>query len=155
MKRLVILGILSMLVFTSCKENVASKIKQENLKIAKQRDYKLNEGAATIEFNKKEHDFGIINEGDVVETTFSFKNTGKSELIITNATAPCGCTVPSWPKEPIAVGDTGEILVKFNSSGKPNKQSKTVTLTTNTAAGKEQVVIRAQVTPRAKKVTNS
>lgn len=155
MKRIVIAGLALMaLSLTSCKENVAAKIKKENLQVAKERDYKMGEGAAAITFDKKEHDFGLINEGDVVETTFSFKNTGKSELIITNATAPCGCTVPSWPKEPIAIGETGEILVKFNSSGKPNKQSKTVTLTTNTANGKEQVVIKAEVTPKAKKANS-
>ena len=146
--------VMTALLVTSCKENIAAKIKQENLQVAKERDYKMGDGAAVITFDKKEHDFGVINEGDVVETTFSFKNTGKSELIITNATAPCGCTVPSWPKQPISVGETGEILVKFNSSGKPNKQSKTVTLTTNTATGKEQVVIKAEVTPKAKKVNS-
>ncbi|MDJ0646108.1 MAG: DUF1573 domain-containing protein [Flavobacteriaceae bacterium] len=155
MRRIVIAGLALMaLSVLSCKENVAAKIKKENLQVAKERDYKMGDGAAVITFDKKEHDFGTINEGDVVETTFSFKNTGKSELIITNATAPCGCTVPSWPKEPIAVGETGEILVKFNSNGKPNKQSKTVTLTTNTAAGKEQVVIKAEVTPKAKKANS-
>lgn len=155
MKRIMIaaIAVLGMTVI-SCKENVAAKIKQENLQVAKERDYKLGEGAAVLTFNKKEHDFGLINEGDVVETTFSFKNTGKSELIITNASAPCGCTVPSWPKQPIAAGETGEILVKFNSNGKPNKQSKTVTLTTNTANGKEQVVIKAEVTPKAKKANS-
>ena len=146
--------VMTALLVTSCKENIAAKIKKENLQVAKERDSKIGDGAAAITFDKREHDFGVINEGDVVETTFSFKNTGKSELIITNATAPCGCTVPSWPKEPIGVGETGEILVKFNSSGKPNKQSKTVTLTTNTSTGKEQVVIKAEVTPKAKKANS-
>lgn len=155
MKKIVLaFCMLAALSISSCKENVAAKINKENLQVAKDRDYKMGDGAAAITFNKNEHDFGVINEGDIVETTFSFKNTGKSELIITNATAPCGCTVPSWPKEPIAVGETGEILVKFNSAGKPNKQSKTVTLTTNTATGKEQVVIKAEVTPKAKKANS-
>ena len=150
-KVLIVFGALITLSMVSCKENVAAKIKQENLEIAKERDYKTGEGAATISFDKKEHDFGVINEGDIVETTFGFKNTGKSELIITNATGSCGCTVPVWPKQPIQPGETAEIKVKFNSNGKPNKQSKTVTLTTNTANGKETVVIKAEVTPKAKK----
>lgn len=152
MKKIVVLGVFAALLFTSCKENIASKINQENLKIAKERDYKLGEGAAKITFNKKEHDFGVVNEGDVLETTFSFKNVGKSELIITDATSTCGCTVPDWPRQPIAAGETGEILVKFNTAGKPNKQSKTITLKTNTAGGKETVVIRAEVTPKKKKI---
>jgi len=150
MKKLIGLSMLLLFSFTSCKENVANKINKEKLEVAKERDYNMTDGASAIVFSKKEHDFGIINEGDVVETTFSFKNTGKSALIITNASATCGCTVPEWPKEPIAVGGESEITVKFNSSGKPNNQSKTVTLTTNTAKGKETVVIKAQVTPKSK-----
>ncbi len=151
MKKIVGLTILIAFSITSCKENVANKINKEKLEAAQQRDYDMNEGAAVVTFAKKEHDFGTINEGDIVETIFSFKNTGKSELIITNATATCGCTVPEWPREPIAIGESGEIKVKFNSSGKPNKQSKTITLTANTAKGKETVVIKAQVTPKQKK----
>ena len=150
MKQLLALTILVIFSLISCKENVANKINKENLEVAKQRDYKLNEGAAAISFSKTEHDFGVINEGDIVETTFSFKNTGKSELIITNAVGSCGCTVPEWPKEPIAAGESGQIKVKFNSQGKPNKQSKTITLTTNTSNGKETVLVKAEVTPKQK-----
>lgn len=141
-----------LVVFTlfSCKENISSKIKKENLEVAKKRDYKMSEGASALTFSKTEYDFGTINEGDKVETTFSFKNTGKSALIISNATSTCGCTIPEYPKEPIPVGGTGSILVKFNSTGKPNKQNKVVTLTTNTAKGKETVVIKANVTPKQK-----
>jgi hypothetical protein len=150
MKQLLALTILVTFSLISCKDNVANKINKENLEVAKERDYKLNEGAAAITFSKTEHDFGVINEGDIVETTFSFKNTGKSELIITNAVGSCGCTVPEWPKEPIAAGESGLIKVKFNSQGKPNKQSKTITLTTNTASGKETVLVKAEVTPKQK-----
>jgi hypothetical protein len=150
MKQLLALTILVTFSLISCKENVASKINKENLEVAKERDYKLNQGAAAITFSKTEHDFGVINEGDIVETTFNFKNTGKSELIITNAVGSCGCTVPEWPKEPISAGESGQIKVKFNSQGKPNKQSKTITLTTNTANGKETVLVKAEVTPKQK-----
>ena len=153
MKKILVLAGLVAFSFTSCKENVANKIKHENLEIAKERDSKISDGASAITFSRNVHDFGTINEGDIVETTFDFTNTGKSELIITNATATCGCTVPEWPKQPISVGESGQIKVKFNSSGKPNKQSKTVTLTTNTEKGKETVLIKAQVTPKLK--TNS
>ena len=58
-----------------------------------------------------------------------FKNTGKTPLVISNAKGSCGCTVPEWPKEPVAPGATAELLVKFNSKGKPNQQQKTVTIT--------------------------
>ncbi|MGB5264210.1 MAG: DUF1573 domain-containing protein, partial [Lutimonas sp.] len=61
----------------------------------------------------------------------------------------CGCTVPEYPKEPILPGNSGTILVKFNSAGKPNQQMKEITLTTNTLNGVEKVFIKAQVTPKA------
>lgn len=98
-----------------------------------------------MQFSKEEHDFGTINDGDIVEHKFSFKNVGEAPLIITNATATCGCTVPEWPKEPIAVGGSGEILVRFNSKNKPGNQAKTVTITANTYPSANKVRIRANV----------
>ncbi len=149
MKKSLMLGSLFVFIsFTACKENVASKINKENLEVAKERDYKSNDGAAVLTFDKNDHDFGVITQGDVVETIFTFKNTGKSELIITNATSTCGCTIPEWPKEPIPVGGEGEIKVKFNSAGKSNKVTKTITLTTNTPNGKESVVIKTEIKPK-------
>jgi len=150
MKKSVFLTLLCLGLFTvSCKENAASKIKKENIEIASDRDAKIKIGGAKISFDKTEHDFGTINEGDIVETTFSFTNTGKSELIISSAKGSCGCTVPEWPKEPILPGAKGEIKVKFNSDRKPNKQQKQVTLATNTDEGKEVLIIKAQVTPKS------
>jgi len=96
-------------------------------------------------FTETEYDFGNITEGDVVEHSFKFINTGDVPLIITVAKGSCGCTVPSFPKEPIASGETAEILVKFNSKGKLNKQSKTVTISTNTEGGVEKLKIKAYV----------
>jgi len=154
MKKIIIVIVIASFSLYSCNDNATSKIKKDKLELAKQRDYELTEGAPAISFSKTEHDFGQINEGDIVETVFSFKNTGKSELIIINAVGSCGCTVPQWPKEPILPGEAGEINVKFNSNGKPNNQRKTITLTTNTAKGKEQVVIKAQVKPKIKKSIN-
>ncbi len=151
MKKILVLSIfgLSLLVF-SCKEDASKKIRKDNLEIAKERDTEIKLGGPKISFSKTEHDFGTINEGDIVETVFEFTNSGKSELIITSAKGSCGCTVPEWPKEPIAPGEKGEIKVKFNSYKKPNKQKKQVTLLTNTAEGKEILIIKAQVTPSPK-----
>ena len=150
MKKSVFLTLLCLALFTvSCKENAVTKIKKENVEIASDRDAKIKVGGAKISFDKIEHDFGTINEGDIVETIFSFTNTGKSELIISSAKGSCGCTVPEWPKEPILPGAKGEIKVKFNSDRKPNKQQKQVTLATNTDDGKEILIIKAQVTPKS------
>lgn len=149
-----IIGILALAVsfssMVSCKKgNAAAKVKQENVTQANQRDKEISQGAPEIKFDREVHDFGNVDEGFIVETSFQVTNTGKSDLVITDANATCGCTVPTWPKEPIAPGATAEIKVKFNTSGKPNKQSKTVTLTTNTVKGQEQVKLTGMVTPKS------
>jgi len=138
-----------MLIATSvlaCKKNAVSKVKEENVVKAKQRAYKSSL-LPIASFDKKVHDYGIITEGAVVSTSFVVTNLGKSDLIISNAKATCGCTIPVWPKKPIAPGASEKIEVKFNSRGKKNKQSKTVTLTTNTVNGKETLVIKGQIIP--------
>ena len=99
----------------------------------------------SIQFAEKLHDFGTIKDGDVVEHVFSFTNNGEAPLIISDAKATCGCTVPEWPKTPIAVGETGQIKVRFNSKNKPGVQNKTVTLTANTWPTTQRVQIKANV----------
>ncbi len=98
-------------------------------------------------FNEIEHDFGTVNEGDVVEHTFNFRNTGQSPLVIDRATASCGCTVPDWPKEPIPVGESGEIKVRFDTRNKPNQQTKTITITANTDPMLTRLRIKGFVKP--------
>ncbi|SIN98866.1 DUF1573 domain-containing protein [Chitinophaga niabensis] len=70
-------------------------------------------------FEKQLHDFGNVTEGEVVEYSFKFTNTGEKDLLINNAEASCGCTVPEWPKEPIKPGESGYMKVKFDSKGRP------------------------------------
>ena len=85
-----------------------------------------------ISWEKKSHDFGNIMQGDKVEHTFHFTNTGNEPLIITNVQVSCGCTVPKgWPRDPIPPGGTGQITVSFNSAGKIGMQNKPVILVTN------------------------
>lgn len=88
--------------------------------------------ATTVNFSETEFDFGTVEMGEKVEHIYKFTNTGKEPLTISNAKGSCGCTVPQWPKEPIAPGEEGEILVVFDTKNKPNKQTKTVTITANT-----------------------
>ena len=146
---LVSLAVLFALSFTSCNEgNASSKVKKENLESAKKRDSEINKGFAAIKFDKKVHDFGTVKEGDIVEAKFALTNTGKTDLVITKAQPSCGCTVPTWPKEAIKPGETAEVVAKFNTSGKPNKQNKSITLFTNTQKGREMLTIKGNVTPR-------
>lgn len=102
-----------------------------------------------MSFEKTEHDFGTINEGAKVTYTFNFKNTGASDLIISNAVGSCGCTVPEYPKEPVKPGESGKLKVSFNSAGKSGNQHKNVTVSTNTQTGKEIINIKANITPKA------
>lgn len=88
--------------------------------------------APVLTFEETEFDFGDIKKDEVVSHIFKFTNTGKSDLIISNAKASCGCTVPEYPEEPIAPGATSEVRVEFNSKGKSGPQNKTVTITANT-----------------------
>ncbi len=136
----------------SCKkENAVSKVNKQNLVNAKDRDAQIEKGAASISFDKTTHDFGTVEEGSIVKTVFTISNSGKTDLIITEAKASCGCTVIDLPKgKTIKPGDSTELKVEFNTSGKPNRQSKTITLFTNTKAGREIVKLTGFVTPKAK-----
>jgi hypothetical protein len=98
-----------------------------------------------IGFEETEHDFGRIIEGESVSFNFSFKNSGKSDLIIAEVSTSCGCTVPSYPKTPIRPGDSGVVKVAFNSSGKRGYQSKNILVVTNTQPNTTELRIKAQV----------
>lgn len=137
---------LAMLGFISCKENAANKINTENVAVAAERDAAAKQ-VPVMTFDKSEHDFGSIAQNTPQETTFTFTNTGNAPLIITDAKSTCGCTVPTWTKDPIAPGATGELLVKFNGSGQ-NQVTKTITVTANTEKGQELLRIKAFVNPK-------
>ena len=147
MKKLIlIVAVISAFSFTSCKENAAEKIDKENVTKAAERDAQAIV-FPTITFDKTEHDFGQIMNGTPVETVFSYTNSGKSPLVVTDIKSTCGCTVPQgWNKEPLMPGASSQFNVKFNGKG-ANKVSKTITLTTNTEKGKEQVRISAFIVP--------
>lgn len=93
-------------------------------------------------FKETEFDFGQIKQGDKVEHIFSFKNTGEADLIITNARASCGCTVPEYPKEAVKPGESGKIKVTFNSAGKSGQTMKTITISCNTESNSELLKIK-------------
>ncbi|KAA3624743.1 MAG: DUF1573 domain-containing protein [Flavobacterium sp.] len=160
-KSILIVAVLSAFIFTSCKENAADKVNEENVAAAADRDAKAGD-FPVMSFSESEFDFGTIDQGTNVEHTFTFTNTGNAPLVIVDAKSSCGCTVPQFTKAPVAPGETGEMLVKFNGSGK-GQVSKTVTVTANTQSGKETLKIKAfvnapeGVTPAASNVikTNS
>jgi len=99
-----------------------------------------------ITWEKLSHEFGDIVQGEKIEHTFKFTNTGTAALIITNVEVTCGCTVPKgWPRDPIMPGSKGEITIAFNSSGKIGRQNKVATVTSNSIGTTNQVMIVANV----------
>ncbi|NOT35997.1 MAG: DUF1573 domain-containing protein [Saprospiraceae bacterium] len=111
----------------------------------------------TVEFEELVYDYGEVMEGTMVKHVYKFKNTGNEPLVISDAKGSCGCTVPDWPREPIAPGGTGVINVQFDSKGKGSedggKQSKRVTVTANTNPAQTYLTISGVVKkdPKAKK----
>ncbi len=101
-----------------------------------------------ITFEESSKDFGDITQGDKVEHVFKLENTGKAPLVISNVAATCGCTVPNWPKEPIAPGKTAEIKVTFNSAGKMGKQNSVVRIYSNASEPIEKVSMISNVLPK-------
>ncbi len=154
MKKITILIaiLISSMIFISCgnNSNATAKINKDNLENAKTRDVEIKNGAAVVTFDETEYDFGTVAEGDIVETVFKLTNSGKTDLVITDAQVTCGCTVPVWPKHPIKPGETEEVKVRFNTNGKGNRQSKNITLITNTESGREILTLKGMVTPKAK-----
>lgn len=99
-------------------------------------------------FDDTKHDFGTITEGEVVKHAYHFKNTGTNPLLISNAVASCGCTVPSYPKEPIPPGGEGEIVVEFNSANRAGVQNKNVLVYSNAQEEAMSIGFTVEVTKK-------
>lgn len=146
MKNIVLIGVLS-IGFMACNEDASSKIDTSKQKTRTEvsLDQVDTQTDAQMDFEEIEWNFGEITQGESVEYAFKFTNTGTDPLIITSAKGSCGCTVPVWPREPVAPGESGVIDVKFNSKGKKGKQNKRVTLTTNMVPSKKILTVKGQV----------
>jgi hypothetical protein len=125
---LAILMIASFDAFSQTAPKGKKSAKEKEAPVQVQEEPKSN--AAEIEFVKTVHDYGTIYEGGNGECEFEFKNVGREPLVLSNVTSSCGCTVPSWPKEPIMPGKTGVIKVKYNTS-RIGAINKTVTVMSN------------------------
>ena len=142
MKRLILLAIL--FSFLACNESASKKINTDvaQNQILKDRKY------AEITFDRIFHDFGNVNEGEIAKTVFTFTNTSENDLYIVDARGSCGCTVPKYPKNvAIKPGESGEIEVNFDTTGRPNLQQKMVKVSANTSTGGEMLRIQAFVNP--------
>lgn len=111
--------------------------------------YAQKNRAPEFKFNESKIDFGEIFQGDVVEHSFEFTNIGDTPLVISKIITTCGCTAPTWPKEPINPGEKGKIKIVFNSTGKIGRQNKVATILSNTANQKDRLLIMANIIPKS------
>lgn len=104
-------------------------------------------GTPKLVMPESEYDFGTIDAGIKVTHVFKFVNEGSAPLVISKINTPCGCTAPSWSKEPIEPGKTGEITVTFNSAGKVGNQVKSLSIIYNSEMSPTMFTIKASVKP--------
>lgn len=110
----------------------------------------LAQNNAQISTDEPSFNFGTIaEEKGLANHTFIIKNTGTSPLVITRITASCGCTQPEWSKEPIAPGQTGEVLVTYNPKGRPGPFYKTISIFSNAQKSSYTIGIKGNVTPKS------
>lgn len=148
-KSVAMFAIASLVLTASCKkENAALRIDDETAKKA-EIAHAQSGNLPVAKFDSMEYDFGTINEGEKVEHIYKVSNAGTADLVITEAKPSCGCTVPEYTKTPIKPGETGDIKVIFDSSGKNGNQEKTVTVTLNTEKATETLKFKANITPKA------
>jgi hypothetical protein len=108
----------------------------------------VDPNAGKFKFNEETHDFGEIPEGPLGETDFEFKNVGKKPIVITEAHGSCGCTVPSWPHDPILPKQTAKIHVAYTTNGRQGPINKDVIITSNAQQNPMRLHITGSVKPK-------
>ncbi|MBV5342190.1 DUF1573 domain-containing protein, partial [bacterium] len=107
-------------------------------------------------FEKSSHDFGKINEEEGKATiVFNFTNKGNAPMVVSRVQASCGCTTPTWTKEPIEPGKKGTITVAYNPLGRPGAFTKTISVYSNAAEEVVNLTIRGEVIPKPTSENNS
>ena len=146
MKRILIVLTLSTSFFTV---NAQNKNVQKNQNNNNTEQESTKSADVTIDFESKVVDYGVIEHNSDGARKFVFTNNGTEPLIIKNAKGSCGCTVPTWPREPIAAGETAEIGVKY-ATNRVGKFTKTITLTTNADKRPVILTVKGEVNPPPK-----
>lgn len=139
-------SIIFTLIASSCSNKGNGQLSGDLVKNNESASGKIsNENMPIIEFDKTVHDFGKITQGEKVMCSFRFKNVGKSDLLISEVKASCGCTAPDFSKDPIKPGADGKIDISFNSQGKYGLQSKLITVLANTQPNSKVLTIKANI----------
>lgn len=144
--RLWILGFVTAVIFScsSCNFFGESKVQDADKKANNSVADRQNKNPE-INFKKTEHDFGKVIYGEVVSYHFKFKNTGNSDLIISEVRSTCGCTVTDHPEKPIKPGEEKYLEVTFDSERQSGFQSKTISIVTNAQPNPKTLRIKAKV----------
>ncbi|MEI7670422.1 MAG: DUF1573 domain-containing protein [Pseudomonadota bacterium] len=147
--RFIIIIFLITVSMYSCKQIQDNKLDTDLINNPVSADAKIDtDKLPLIVFDTLEHDFGNINEGDQATFEFKFKNLGKGSLLITEVHATCGCTTPYYPKNIIKPEEGDVIKVIYNSTGRPGKFSKGITVTANTYPNTTKLKISGTVIPK-------
>ena len=133
-KILICLSVIPLFFAISCKQGSSTA------------ETKSTDTITSIEFENKNYAFGQIVKGQVVEHSYIFKNTGNIDLIIEEVDPSCGCTTPEWTKEPVKPGETGKIIVKFDTQHQSlGNKTKQVAVYSNTSPSRNLLQFTAQV----------
>ena len=143
-RRLLAVVVMGLCVLTACEDKTEGKLSADLVTSPKSAT-ETSDKQAAIKFDKEEHDFGTLLQGEVVSYSFHFTNVGNMPLIVSEVGSSCGCTVGDYPREPIAPGKTGSIKVTYNSAGHHGFQSRYLTVMTNTNPAKTTLRIKGKV----------
>tara|TARA_B100000959_G_scaffold79780_1_gene84955 strand:- start:6590 stop:7099 length:510 start_codon:yes stop_codon:yes gene_type:complete len=152
MKKIILLLTAFLIGFVVLAQRIPQPEKAEpvvEIEEAKQEQIEEPSSNATIDFESKVYDYGVLEHNGNGDGEFIFTNNGTEALLIKNAKGSCGCTVPTWPREPIMPGETSRIGVKY-ATNRVGKFTKTITLTTNASKKPAILTIKGEVTPPPK-----
>ena len=145
MKRFFPVLIVTLVFLVSCNsQNEESQLSTDLVTSPKSASQTSDKQAAIV-FDKEEHDFGTLLQGEVVSYSFHFTNAGNIPLIISSVTTSCGCTVGDYPREPIEPGERGSIKATYDSKGHQGFQSRTLTVMSNTIPAKTKLRLKGTV----------
>jgi len=104
-----------------------------------------DDNQALISFDRLEHDFGTIIEGEKVVCYFDYENTGKADLVVNTVEATCGCTTPDWSSEPLKPGKRKSLQIIFDATGRSGIQRKMVTVKSNASNSEVKITLKANI----------
>jgi hypothetical protein len=154
MKNLPFIFLITVFAFACSNDNKKSDVSAKDVNVSQTATGSKPTSLPEIKFDESVHDFGKITQGERVKTSFMFTNIGKANLIISNVSTTCGCTVADYPKDPIAPGKGGKIEVEFNSEGKSGNVERKVTVVSNCEPNATSLTIKSMVIVPENKYSN-